>query len=433
MSIIGTTSRYRHYTIQITTLLLVILLFHTGITPAALAQDDNPLEKETQYFSSEKVDTLPDGRTIYKAVMAGPSSPPEGFAEETVNLEDPAVQAITIQLNEVPAFNWVFGCSAVSGAMIAGYYDRTSLPNVYTGPSNGGVIPLTSSMWGTWKDGAGINYPKNPLIASMIGLDGRAIKGSIEDYWISSGSLAADPYITGIWTQHAWGDAVGDYMKTSQSVYGNTDGATTFYYTDDGYPLNCDDTEAYGALEDGAVGYREFYEARGYDVGRCYTQLTDNQGIPGGFTYAQFKQQIDNGRPVMIHVQGHTMVGVGYSTTSNTIYIHDTWNYNTNAMPWGGYYYGMRMWGVTIVTPVLGNDSIHEPIEITGFPSTYSQNTTDDSHNSDEPDFTACGQEAPLASVWYTFTPVSDGEVYIDTLGSNYNTMLGIWRGSPGD
>ena len=38
-----------------------------------------------------------------------------------------------------------------------------------------------------------------------------------------------DPYITNGWTQHTWGEAIGDYMKTSQSAYGNTDGSTSFY------------------------------------------------------------------------------------------------------------------------------------------------------------------------------------------------------------
>ena len=53
----------------------------------------------------------------------------------------------------VPAFNWVFGCSSVSGAMIAGYYDRNGFANMYTGPTNGGVMPLDNSSWPTWSDG----------------------------------------------------------------------------------------------------------------------------------------------------------------------------------------------------------------------------------------------------------------------------------------
>ena len=34
----------------------------------------------------------------------------------------------------VPAYNWVFGCSAVSASMIGAYFDRNGLPNIYTGP-----------------------------------------------------------------------------------------------------------------------------------------------------------------------------------------------------------------------------------------------------------------------------------------------------------
>ena len=59
----------------------------------------------------------------------------------------------------VPAFNWVFGCSSVSAAMIAGYYDRNGFPNMYTGPTNGGVMPLDNSSWATWSDGITIRIP----------------------------------------------------------------------------------------------------------------------------------------------------------------------------------------------------------------------------------------------------------------------------------
>ena len=413
-------------------IVLGISLFLAGVSPSARAQDDNPLDKETQYFHTEKVMTLPDGRMIYKAKVAGPSSRPEGFDNQPVNLSDPAVQEAAVVLMDVPAFDWVFGCSAVSGAMIAGYYDRNGLPNIYTGPSNGGVIPLTSSMWGTWVDSEPEIYPRNPLIASQNGLDGRAIKGSIDDYWIKYGSESSDPYITGAWTQHTWGTAVGDYMKTSQSAYGNSDGESTFYYYTDGYPLTCDESDTYGLTEDGALGYGQFYPARGYTVGSCYTQLTDNLGLDYGFTYNQYKQQINNGRPVMIHVEGHTMVGVGYSTTSNTIYLHDTWDYGTWSMPWGGSYYGMDMWGVSIVNPIAGNDSISSPRDLEGVPSEYYQTTTGAGHSGNEPSFAACGQATPSASVWYRALPPVNGEASIDTFGSSYNTMLGIWKGSPG-
>ena len=115
-----------------------------------------------------------------------------------------------------PSYSWVFGCTAVSAAMIAAYQDRNGYPNIYTGPTNGGVMPL-SNVWGTWTDGNGDSYPSNPLIASQYGVDGRTTKGSIDDYWVSYGSTANDPFITGGWTEHTYGTAIGDYMRTSQS------------------------------------------------------------------------------------------------------------------------------------------------------------------------------------------------------------------------
>jgi hypothetical protein len=81
--------------------------------------------------------------------------------------------------------------------MIAGYYDRTGYSNIYTGPTNGGVTPLVDTGWPTWADSAD-TYPNNPLIASHNGIDGRTIKGSIDDYWVQYGSSSNDPYITGV-------------------------------------------------------------------------------------------------------------------------------------------------------------------------------------------------------------------------------------------
>jgi hypothetical protein len=95
-----------------------------------------------------------------------------------------------------------------------------------------------STVWGTWSNGDK-SYPLNPLVASRNGLDGRSTRGSIDDYWVQYDSTANDPYITNGWAQHAWGDAFGDYMKTSQSAYSNKDGATYFTWYNDGTPLTC--------------------------------------------------------------------------------------------------------------------------------------------------------------------------------------------------
>jgi YD repeat-containing protein len=295
---------------------------------------------------------LPDGTLIDQVIINGSPVPPPGFElqRRPVSLPQPNVAAGVNILSNVPAFNWVFGCSAVSGAMIAGYYDRTGWANMYMGPTSGGVMPLTNASWPTWSDGSS-TYPTCPLIASKNGVDGRSTRGSIDDYWVQYNSTAQDPYITGGWTQHAWGDAIGDYMKTSQSAYDNVDGSTTFYtWTSSATQLTCDTmvSPTYGITDDGTVGRRQFYQARGYTVTNCYNQKTDNT-IAGGFSFAQFKAEIDAGRPVMLNLAGHTIVGIGYDDSSNLVYIHDTWDYNNHTFTWGTSYSGMQLLSVSIV------------------------------------------------------------------------------------
>lgn len=298
------------------------------------------------HFSRYRVTTA-GGEALERITINSPPIAPAGILRQAVSLAEPIVAASVVSLT-VPAYDWTFGCSATSGAMIAAYYDRNGYPNIYTGPTGGGVMPLNNSVWGTWTDGNDA-YGQNPLAASRNGLDGQVTGGSMDDYWVMYGSAAADPYVTGAWTQHAWGTAIGDYMKTSQSAWGNVDGSTSFTnFTSSASQMTCSLLVSYGATDDGTLGRKQFYEARGYAVSTCYNQKTDNT-IAGGFSLAQYKAEIDASRPVMLNLEGHTVVGFGYDTASDTIYIHDTWDYLDHTMAWGGSYTGLPLLSVSIV------------------------------------------------------------------------------------
>ena len=331
----------------------ILLLSITGSTFAnplpqeIIPNGDNPqIEIINPYYSIEYLTTA-DGIPLLREIINGPSNPiPEYQAEREASMTTIEPEGI---IANFPSFDWVFGCSAVSSAMIAAYYDRGLYPNLYTGPTNGGVMPLTDTSWPTWSDGFD-TYPNNPLIASRNGLDGRTSKGSIDDYWIQYNSSTQDPYITGGWTQHGWGTAIGDYMKTSQSAYGNTDGSTTFYnWTSSTEKLTCADMVTNNIFQDdGTYGRKLFYEARGYTVTDCYNQKTDNNG--GGFTLNNFKAEIDAGHPVLLNLAGHSIVGYGYN--GSTIYIRDTWDSDpahSYTMTWGGSYSGMSLQSVSVV------------------------------------------------------------------------------------
>lgn len=347
-------------------LIVIILVFYSGgnIQGKVIAQnamDVTPPEVEivgtevvSPYYTVEHIITA-DGTHLDAQIIKGPSEPPAEFEAERAASILPLNTRGT--LANFPSYDWVFGCSAVSGAMIAAYYDQGSLTNMYTGPTNGGVMPQTDTSWSTWSDGF-VTYPNNPLVASHNGIDGRVTKGSIDDYWIKYGNTSNDPYITGAWTQHAWGNAIGDYMKTSQSAYSNTDGSTSFYNYESNSKLTCAAmvTHAVDQL-DGTYGRKLFYEARGYSVTDCYNQNTDNK-YPGGFSLANFQAQIDAGHPVLLNLEGHSIVGYGYAGA--TIYIRDTWDSNpaiTYTMTWGGSYQGMELLSVSVVIPGLAAPS----------------------------------------------------------------------------
>jgi len=354
-----------------------------GGSPVAHAQDVELLQQAGQY--TDRTIPFPDGLPIEEHTINGPIVPPAGFEFERQAVALPKSDGETIEAIGLPGSVWVFGCSASAAGEIAQMDDTREIistviqgqssaqsqstlgfPNIYAGPTNGGVMPPNNNSWPTWTDRCGGTYASNPLVASRNGLDGRVIRGTVDDYWDCYDSKAADPYITKGWVQHKWGDAIGDYMYTSQSAHNNVDGATKFYTYDTlSRPFTCD-VMASQQLPDGTLGMKNFYQARGYSVTDCYNQPTDNI-IAGGFSFAQFKAEIDGGRPVLLQLdggpsqQGHTIVGIGYDAATNKIFLHDGWDYNTHEMIWGTSYSGMSLATASIMhpTPVdIGNYTI---------------------------------------------------------------------------
>jgi hypothetical protein len=64
-------------------------------------------------------------------------------------------------------------------------------------------------------------------------------------------------------------------------------------------------------------------------------------------------------------------------------------------------------------------------------PSTATVNAVQYSFFLDDPDFTACGVIG-TNSVWYKFVPSQSGTLNVNTVGSDYDTILGVWSGDRG-
>jgi hypothetical protein len=307
--------------------------------------------------------TLEQLRHIEMMIMNSPPTPPKGFG----NRAPARLASAAVMLTEVPTSEWTYGCSPTAAGMMFGYYDRNGYPDMYTGPANGGIAPLADL-------GATCS-----LIATQQGFDGRATRGHVDDYWVAYEDPGPDPW-EGSWTEHAWGDCTADYLGTSQWKWdfdpwpggngvtdANTDGATRVFTNDDGSKLyDFVPPSGLGQPETAlSHGLRLFAESRGYTVEENYTQKIDAL-YPGGFSFADYAAEIDGGYPVMIHLTGHSMVGVGYDAATQTVYVHDTYDNVVHSMTWGGTYLDMAHEAVTVIH-LVGGPPVTVP-DVVGLP-----------------------------------------------------------------
>lgn len=286
--------------------------------------------------------------------------PPDILPYSASDLPTPEFMSASNLLSGVPVAMWWYGCSATSAGMMMGYYDANGYSNMYNGTIVGQM------------DGAELD-----LIANAE---------HIADYWVAYGSGAADPWTSG-GSDHAWDQCTADFMGTNQLKWDyspfpagddvndtNTDGSTTFLFWSDGsptYDLNPDSElgTTFGSPDiEGCSGLRMFVESRGYNVAfaggewQNFSQYIDTQGLDYGFSYADYKAEIDAGRPVLIHVEDHTMLGWGYNDDDDQVIFYDTWDTDPHSMGWGGSHGGLAHYGVTVLRlDPSGEGAIPEP------------------------------------------------------------------------
>lgn len=280
--------------------------------------------------------------TFVRITMNSDIEPPAGYYHHAVE----TVSQSAVVLNGVPTSTWTYGCSPTAAGMIFGYYDRNGYSNMYTGPANGGVAPLT-------------DLGSTSLIASKKSVDGRTTNGHVDDYWISYGSSGPDPWETNNWEEHTW-DSVADFLGTSQWKWDfirrdgrkdyNLDGSTALWSYRSGAKLfDYIPPASYGLPQTSlSHGMRLFAEARSYIVLENYTQKIDAL-YAEGFSFDDYIAEIDAGWPVMIQLDGHSMVGVGYDAADESVYVHDTWDNSLHSMTWGHVYAGMDHIAVTVI------------------------------------------------------------------------------------
>jgi hypothetical protein len=243
-------------------------------------------------------------------------------------------------------YKWWYGCSPTSAGMLIGYYDRNGYNSLYY-PN---LVPGGVAETNTYGNPSAL---VNTIIASYGHQDdfySASTYGYDTGGGIGSGYGLSGDDISPV--THSF-NCLADFMGTSQDAYGNINGGTKFGYYTSGAPY----LESVSGLGEGMYGIGQYVEYTGYDAATLYNQLLpgvadDIWGISPntlGFTFADYMAEIDAGRPVMIHVSGHSMLGYGYVDGTNIINVYDTWYSGGGTMTWGGSYYGLTQYGVTVM------------------------------------------------------------------------------------
>jgi hypothetical protein len=116
----------------------------------------------------------------------------------------------------------------------------------------------------------------------------------------------------------------------------------------------------------------------------------------------------------------------------NSYYYYTVTSYNSSGESWHGLdpasYY---LEGITGACP--GNDEFASAYTISSLSYTNSQSIAGATMNYNSDPFASCSGNGHNNSVWYKYTPPVNQSLHIDTVGSDYDTMLYVLTGTLGD
>ena len=288
--------------------------------------------------------------------------PPDDDLTITITSSDGTLQPGDVLLaNTMPEAEYMYGCTPTAVGMILGYYDLYG----YRGADYTALIDGDVDLKSRGTDGNAYDMDAFDTVL------GRAI--ATEDYvyrFFSRGDL---DIITGnkagtYWTTSAeeeleysfvnggegpelrtdvW-NCIADYLGTGQLWRGNDNLATSVSQSatlEDILNYNMNINYIAGDLQrlvdwrytSMQYGLYLYVESKGYSLDPEITRTCTVDVNGGDFTFEDYKAEIDAGRPVLISLVGHSIVGYGYNPETNEIIFDDCYLADQR-MVWGETY-----------------------------------------------------------------------------------------------
>ncbi len=240
--------------------------------------------------------------------------------------------------HKVPQAEYMYGCTATVVGMILGYYDLYG----YNGRKYSNLIPGTVDVNSRGTDGNAYDMDAfDTVLGSFI-----ASEEYVERFFEQTAAkelpytfVNGDP-AKGLNTK-AW-NCLADYLGTGQYYRGNVDYSTAYYYAGYEWLETTGQTFSVGSMEipakyhDFRYGLQLYLNSVGYSLDKELTKTYRTDNNDGTFTFEDYVAEIDAGRPVVISITAHSMLGYGYNLATKEILFDDT--YKDGRMKWGGTY-----------------------------------------------------------------------------------------------
>ena len=245
---------------------------------------------------------------------------------------------------ELPRAVYSYGCTVTVAGMLLAYYDLYG----YT-DSSGIFKDMSALIEGNIEVDSRTGYQKNTLYVDNILLNFIASPEYEKRFWgVETSDELYSSYIlkNGMVTDlnvSIW-NSLADYLGTGQYYRANADTATSFFpemnlqeISEADFPVKLGIYELKAAHIDFLYGLSLYVEQQGFHLDQEISRHARVDFLEGSFSFEDYMAEIDAGRPVILHITNHSVIGYGYNASTREIIFDDT--YQTGRMEWNGSYW----------------------------------------------------------------------------------------------
>ena len=274
----------------------------------------------------------------------------------------------------MPQAEYMYGCTPTATGMLLGYYDLYG----YRGKSYENLIAGKVALISRGTDGNAYDMDAFDTVL------GRAIAS--EDYVSRFVSVSPEEELKYSFTNGGEGpdlrtdnwNCIADYLGTGQCWRGNGDLSTSLTMMSLEDLLNWNQSQTFVWEEiHRTVDWRYttmLYGLYLYVTDKGYALDAESTGTytvdvnKGSFTFEDYMAEIDAGRPVLISITAHSMVGYGYNAETREIIFDDCYEADRRMVWDGSYHYSganRRLESITVIRFMNSDDIdlVMNPVE----------------------------------------------------------------------